>query len=321
MKSLIVASLLAVCAAPTLVQGQAQFPSKPIRWIVDFPAGGVSDTLARIVAQPLAESWRATIVVDNRPGANGIIANGLLSKSAPDGYTAGLISTGFALNFSLQPSLGYTVRDFTPVSLIATRPNALIVKPGLPAKNVKELIALAKQKAGALNYASVGIGSSPHLSAEMFKAAAGLDIVHVPYKGSGPALTDLIAGRVDMMFLTLPAALPHITSGKLQILAVTDTRRSPVLPNVPTTVESGLPGLIVIGWYGVALPAGVPAPIVQRYSSDINRILGQQTVRDRIASQGAEVRVLSAAEFATFINEDIARGAKAVKDSGTRVEG
>jgi len=145
--------------------------------------------------------------------------------------------------------------------------------------------------------------------------------VHVPYKGSGPALTDLIAGRVDMMFLTLPAALPHITSGKLQILAVTDTRRSPVLPNVPTTVESGLPGLIVIGWYGVALPAGVPAPIVQRYSSDINHILGQQTVRDRIASQGAEVRVLSAAEFTTFINQDIARGAKAVRDSGTRVEG
>lgn len=318
MKLWIAASSLWLCAS---FAHAADFPEKPIRWIVDFPAGGVSDILARTVVNPLSEAWGATIVVDNRPGANGMIAYDLMAKAPADGYTAGLISTGFALNFSLTRALPYSLKDFMPVSLIATRPNALIVKSGLPAKSVKELIALAKQKPGALNYASVGIGSSPHLSAEMFKTAAGVDIVHVPYKGSGAALTDLIAGRIDVMFLTLPAALPHINSGRVQVLAVTDTRRSPVLPNVPTTVDSGLPGLIVIGWYGVTLQRGVPNALVARYNAEINRILARQDIRDQIASQGAEVRTLTPTEFATFINEDIARGAKAVKDSGTKVEG
>lgn len=294
---------------------------KPIRLIVDFPAGGVSDTLARAVAQPLSEALGVSIVVDNRPGANGMIAYEMMAKAPPDGYTLGLISTAFGFNFSLQPKLPYAKGDFAPLAIIATRPNALIAKAGLPAKTVKELIALAKQKPSALNYASVGIGSSPHLSAEMFKTAAGVDIVHVPYKGSGAALTDLIAGRVDLMFLTLPAALPHVQSGRLQIYAVTDTRRSPVLPNVPTTVESGLPGLIIIGWYGITLQRGVPAAIVARYSTEINRILDRADVKERIAHQGAEVQVMTPAEFSTFINEDIARGAKAIRDSGTKAEG
>ena len=302
-------------------QPPVQFPTKPIRWIVDFPAGGVSDTLARAVGQPLSEVLGASIVVDNRPGANGMIAYELIAKAPADGYTLGLISTGFALNFSLQPKLPYARADFAPLAMIATRPNALIAKAGLPAKNVKELIALAKQKPKALNYASVGIGSSPHLSGEMFKTAAGVDIVHVPYKGSGAALTDLIAGRVDLMFLTLPAALPHVQSGRLQIYAVTDTRRSPVLPNVPTTVESGLPGLIIIGWYGITLQRGVPAAIAARYSTEINRILAQADVKERIAHQGAEVRIMTPAEFNTFVDEDIARGAKAIRDSGTKAEG
>ncbi len=321
MKLSSIASLLAICAGSAFAQTPAPFPAKPIRWIVDFPAGGVSDILARTITQPLSEAWNTAIVVDNRAGANGMIAYDLLAKAPADGYTAGLISTGFALNFSLVRALPYAFKDFMPVALIATRPNALIVKTGLPVKNVKELIALAKQKPGALNYASVGIGSSPHLSAEMFKTAAGVDILHVPYKGSGAALTDLIAGPVDLMFLTLPAVLPHIHSGKLQILAVTDTRRSPVLPAVPTTVESGLPGLVVIGWYGVALQSGVPKTIAARYTTDINRILAKPEIRDRIAGQGAEVRVLTAPEFDAFLKEDIARGAKAVKESGTKVEG
>jgi tripartite-type tricarboxylate transporter receptor subunit TctC len=313
-------AMMGVTAAQA-AQPPAQFPTKPIRWIVDFPAGGVSDTLARAVGQPLSEVLGASIVVDNRPGANGMIAYELIAKAPADGYTLGLISTGFALNFSLQSKLPYARTDFAPLAMIATRPNALIAKAGLPAKNVKELIALAKQKPKALNYASVGIGSSPHLSGEMFKTVAGVDIVHVPYKGSGAALTDLIAGRVDLMFLTLPAALPHVQSGRLQIYAVTDTRRSPVLPNVPTTVESGLPGLIIIGWYGITLQRGVPASIAARYSTEINRILAQTDVKERIAHQGAEVRIMTPAEFNTFVDEDIARGAKAIRDSGTKAEG
>jgi tripartite-type tricarboxylate transporter receptor subunit TctC len=302
--------------------GFAQAPvasNKPIRWIVDFPAGGVSDTLARIVAQKLNAAWEVPIVVDNRSGANGIIAYEAVAKAPSDGHTLGLISTGFALNVSLQPSLPYSVRDFAPISLIATRPNVLITNPGVPVASVKDLIALAKRRPGMLNYASVGIGSSPHLSAEMFKKQAGLEVVHVPYKGSGAALTDLIVGRIDLMFLTLPAVLPHINAGKLKVLGVTDTRRSAVLPKVPTMAEVGLPELVVIGWYGVATQAGVARETVSRYNAEINRILALPDVRERIARLGAEVRVLSPSEFASFIREDVARGAKAIKDSGTTV--
>ena len=291
--------------------------NKPIRWIVDFPAGGVSDTLARIVAQKLHAAWEVPIVVDNRPGANGVIAYEAVAKAPPDGHTLGLISTGFALNVSLQPPPPYSVKDFAPVALIATRPNVLITHPGVPVASVKDLIALAKSRPGALNYASVGIGSSPHLSGEMFRKQAAVDIVHVPYKGSGAALTDLIVGRVDLMFLTLPAALPHINAGKLKVLAVTDTRRSPVIPKVPTTREAGLPELVVIGWYGVATQAGVARETVSRYNAEINRVLAMPDVRERIVQLGAEVRTLSASEFAAFIAEDVARGAKAIRDSGT----
>jgi tripartite-type tricarboxylate transporter receptor subunit TctC len=307
---------LAVCNAHAQIAGGGR---KPIRFIVDFPAGGVSDTMARIIAQRLTAVWDVPVVVDNRSGANGIIAYEAVAKAPPDGHTLGLISTGFALNVSLRSSLPYAVSDFAPVSLIATRPNVLITHPAVPAASVKELVALAKRRPGVLNYASVGIGSSPHLSGEMFKKQAHVDIVHVPYKGSGAALTDLMVGRVDLMFLTLPAALPHINAGKLRALAVTDTRRSPVLPQVPTTPEIGLPELIVIGWYGVATQAAVPAETVSRYNAEINRMLAQPDVRERIAHLGAEVRIMSPSEFAAFIREDVARGAKAIKDSGTSV--
>src|SRR4051812_19588400 len=204
MRKIVTTLLLVHSLGAAYAQAPGASSNKPVRWIVDFPAGGVSDTLARIVAQKLNATWDTPIVVDNRPGANGAIAYEAIAKAPPDGHTLGLISTGFTLNVSLQPPPPYAVKDFAPIALIATRPNVLITHPGVPAASVRELVALAKRRPGVLNYASVGVGSSPHLSAEMFKKQAGLDIVHVPYKGSGAALTDLLVGRVDLMFLTLP---------------------------------------------------------------------------------------------------------------------
>lgn len=300
-------------------QAQA-FPAKPIRFVVDFPAGGISDILARQVAQKLSESWGVPVVVDNKPGANGIIAYQSVAKSAPDGYTIGLASTPMALNLSLRKDLPFDTRkDFVPLALVAQTPNVLIANPLLPVRTQGELSALAKRRSGGLNYASVGIGSSPHLSAEMLKKATGLEARHVPYNGSGPALVDLIAGRVDFMFVNLPAALPHVRSGKVVVLGVADERRSPVLPDTPTLSESGVPQFVSIGWYGAMGPAGMPPDLVQRYHAEINRILKLPDVRSAIGALGAEPGAMDLAEYTAFIEKDIQRWAKAVKDTGATV--
>ncbi len=315
----VAASVLLACGTLTLAQSPPTFPSKPIHWIVDYPAGGLSDILARTVGQKLSEAWSTPVVVDNRPGANGMIAYEQVAKSVPDGYTLGLVSTPFALNLSLYASVAYnTQKDFAPVSLIAATPNVLVCSPRLPVKNVKDLIALAKAKPGTLNYASVGIGSSPHLSAELFKRMAAIEMVHVPYNGSGPALTDLIGGRTDLMFVNLPAALPHIRTGKLTLLAVAGAIRSAVVPEAPTMIESGLPGFVSIGWYGAVLPAGVPSELVARYAAEIARIVRLPEVRERILALGAEARAMTPAEYTAYINEEISRWGKIVRESGAR---
>ncbi len=296
------------------------FPSRPIRWIVDYPAGGISDILARQVGQKLSEAWGVPVVVDNKPGANGIIAYNDIAKSLPDGYTIGLASTPLALNPSLRKDLPFDTRkDIAPLALMAVTPNVLIANPQTGVKSLRDLLALAKGRPNGLDYASVGIGSSPHLSAEMLKKAAGIRATHVPYNGSGPALVDLIAGRTDFMFVNLPSALPNIRSGKVVLLGVADEKRSPVVPDAPTLIEGGLPDFISIGWYGAVAPAGMPAEIVQRYNAEINRILRLPDVREKIVSLGAEPGALGVADYNSFIDRDMQRWARAVKETGASV--
>jgi tripartite-type tricarboxylate transporter receptor subunit TctC len=316
-----VASFLVAVLVSVGAQAQAPgFPSKPIRWIVDYPAGGISDILARQVGQKLSESWGVPVVVDNKPGANGIIAYEAIAKAPPDGYTIGLASTPLALNPSLRKDLPFdTKKDISPLALMAETPNVLIANNLIQVKNLKDLLAVGKLRPAGLDYASVGIGSSPHLSAEMLKKATGLKATHVPYNGSGPALVDLIAGRSDFMFVNLPAALPHIRSGKVVVLGVGDERRSPVLPDVPTMIEAGVPDFVSIGWYGAVAPTGLPPELIRRYNVEINRILKLPEVREKIESLGAEPGNLDVPGYAAFIDKDIQRWARAVKDTGATV--
>ena len=311
-------------AAAVSLGAQAQtlgvFPAKPIRWIVDYPAGGISDILARQVGQKLAEAWGVPVVFDNKPGANGIIAYTAIAKAVPDGYTIGLASTPLALNPSLRKDLPFdTQKDIAPLALMAQTPNVLIANTIIQVRTVNDLVALSKTRSAGLDYASVGIGSSPHLSAEMLKKATGIKATHVPYNGSGPALVDLIAGRSDFMFVNLPAALPHIRSGKVVVLGVADERRSPVLPDVPTMIEAGVPDFVSIGWYGAVAPVGLPPELVRRYNTEINRILKLPEVREKIESLGAEPGALEVPGYTVFIDKDIRRWAKAVKDTGATV--
>jgi tripartite-type tricarboxylate transporter receptor subunit TctC len=315
-----VCAALILLASAVSVHAQPAFPPRPIRWVVDFPAGGASDTMARIVGQKLGEAWNTQVTVENLPGANGIIAAEQLARARPDGYTIGLISTSFALNPSLYKNLSYnTRRDFTPIALMAMAPNVLVVNPDLPVKSVQDLVDLAKQKPNTLNYASVGNGSSPHLSAEMLKRASGITAIHIPYLASGPALEDLIAGRADFMFVNLSAALPSLRAGKINVLAVGGDRRSTLLAGTPTMVEAGLPDFISVRWYGVAGPAGLPPELARRYNAAINLILAQPDVRERIELLGADTRTMSPAQFVDFINKDAQRWSRAVKNSGTRM--
>ncbi|HEY9281437.1 MAG TPA: tripartite tricarboxylate transporter substrate binding protein [Eoetvoesiella sp.] len=276
--------------------------------------------MARTIGQELSQSWGTSVIVENRPGANGIIGARLVFNAMPDGYSIGLVSTPFAINPSLRNDLPYdTHKDFTPLALASLAPNVLVVNPTLNVRSLQELISLAKSKPSALNFASVGVGSSPHLSSEMLNAAAKIQTTHVPYTGSGPALMDLIAGRVDYMFVNLPAALPHVRSGKVKILGVAGERRSPVLPEVPTIIEGGIPDFISVGWYGVMGPAGLSPKIAQQYNTEINRILQLPNLQALMQEQGAEVASLTPSQFADFIKTDSQRWAKAVKDSGTVV--
>ena len=320
-KRWVVAVAIAFGVASACAQAQPSFPTKPIRFIVDFPAGGTSDLLARTIGQKLQESWGQPVVIENRVGANGTIANDILAKAIPDGYTIGVISASLAANLNLYPSLPFnTLTDIVPITLIASTPNVLVVSANSGIKSVKDLVTAAKQRPGKLNYASGGIGGSAHLAAEMFKRAADVDIIHVPYNGMNPALGDLLGGRIDLMFAVLPVALPHIRSGKLTILAVADRARSPVVPEVPTMIESGVPGFVSLAWYGIAVPAGVPRDVMDRYSKEIGRILQLPDVRERIASLGAEPRPLSPAETSAFIQDEITRYARVIKESGARLD-
>jgi tripartite-type tricarboxylate transporter receptor subunit TctC len=298
------------------------WPTKPVRMIIPFPPGGTTDILARVAAQKLSEAFGQQVVPDNRAGAAGNIGTELVAKAPPDGYTL-VTAPGSTLTIhpSLYAKLGFDpLRDFAPVTILAAVPNLLVVHPSLPARNVKELIALAKAKPGQLNYASTGAGQSTHLSMELFKTMAGVKITHVPYKGSAPAVTDLLGGHVSLMFDNMPSALPHVKAGKLRGLAVSSVKRSPSAPDIPTVAESALPGFEVSVWFAVLAPAATPKPIVERLNQVLVKALQAPDVRERLASQGAEPIGNTPEQFTQQMKRDLAKWAKVVKDADIRLD-
>jgi tripartite-type tricarboxylate transporter receptor subunit TctC len=298
------------------------YPTKPIRLVVPFPAGGATDILAREVAKHLTDAWGQSVVVDNRPGAGGNIGSELVAKAAPDGYTLEMGTVGtHAINASLYSKMPYDhVKDFVPVILVAGVPNVLEVNPALPVNSVQELIAYAKANPGKLNFASSGSGTSIHLSGELFKVMAGVQMTHVPYKGSAPALQDLIGGQVQLMFDNLPPSLPQIKAGKLRALAVTSAGRAPALPDTPTVAEAGLPGFEASSWFGVLAPAGTPPEIVNKLNAEIAKWLASPGAKEKLANVGANIAGGTPEDFARHIQAETTKWAKVVKESGAKVD-
>jgi tripartite-type tricarboxylate transporter receptor subunit TctC len=319
---LLTAVITAIAAPFTFAQGAANYPTKPVRLVVPFPAGGTTDILARAVAQKLSEAWGQQVIVDNRPGAGGNIGSDLVAKSKPDGYTLLMGTVGtHAINPSLYKNMPYDhVKDFVPVILVAGVPNVLVVNPSLPVHSVPELIAYAKANPGKLNFASSGNGTSIHLSGELFKAMTGVEMTHVPYKGSAPALTDLIGGQVQLMFDNLPSSLPFIKAGKLRALAVTSGARAAALPDLPTLAESGLPGFEASSWFGVLAPAGTPRDIVAKLNGAIAGWLASPEAKEKLLAQGAIAAGGAPEDFARHIGAETSKWAKVVKASGAHID-
>jgi len=296
------------------------YPNRPIRWIVPFPPGGGTDIVARAVAVKLTEGWGQQIIIDNRGGAGGVIGADTVAKSTPDGYTL-LFGTPGALviNPLLNSKLPYNAtRDFAPVSLLALNPQLLAVHNTLPANTVKDLISLAKAQPRKLNYASVGEGTPNHLAMELFKSMTGTDMVHVPYKGAAPAVTDLVGGHVQLMFNPMPPLLPHVKSGRLKALAVGGTQRSAALPEVPTVAEAGVPGYEYVTWYSIVVPARTPRGIINKLNARLAAILTMPDVAQRLSSQGAEPRASSPEELTRFIEEDTKRLGAVIRFAGIK---
>ena len=314
------AALLVFAIAPNV--SAQPYPAKPVRIIVPFPAGGNADILARILGQKMTESWGQPIIVDNRAGAAGIIGAQAAAKAQPDGYTLFMGTTGTqTTNPAVYAKLPYdSLKDFAPVSNFAGSPYVLVVHPSLPAKTLGGLIALAKARPGALHYASFGAGSSAHLTGEMLRSMAKIDIVHVPYKGGPPALADLVGGHIEMMFNLLPGILPHVKAGKLRALAVAAGTRAPAIPAIPTFAESGMPDLQSDSWYGILVPAGTPKDIISKLNAEMQRVLAMPDVKERLATEGAEAMGNTPEQFADQIRKDLARYAKVAAAAGVKIE-
>ncbi len=318
--------VISAIAAPFALAGSLclaagdDYPNKPIRMIVPFPAGGPTDITARIIGQKLSEAWGHPVVIDNRGGANGIIGQDAVAKADPDGYTMMTQSIAFAVNPSLYKLPYDPVRDFTPVTEVASTPLMLVVYPGVPARTVKELLAYAKTKPNQINYASFGQGSIAHLAAEMLKTATGIQMVHVAYKGVPQSVGDTIAGQCQVMFPTIPSALPHVRTGRLRGLAVTSAQRVAVAPDQPTMIEAGVPGYVTGTWNGIFLPGGVPKPLVARLNAEIVRIVKSPDVRQQFDSQGFDPLGSSPEEFAKFVRQEMDKYARVVKTAGVKVE-
>ncbi len=303
------------------IAGAADYPARSIRYIVPQGAGGSSDTLARLVTQKLSESLGQQVVTDNRPGATGNIGTEIAARAAPDGYTLLQVATSLATNPALSVKMPFDpIRDFAPITLLSQSPNLWIVHPSLPARNMRELVALAKSRPGEINYSSSGTGSSQHLAGELLKSLAHIDIVHIPYKGSPPALIDLLGGRVVLMCSTIAPAMPLVKSGKLRALAVTSLKRSAAAPEIPTVAESGLPGYEATAWQGVLAPAGTPREIILKLNTEIVRIVNSPDVRRQLGEQGYEPAGTSPEQFAEYIKTEITKWTRVIKAAGLRAE-
>ena len=304
------------------VHAQSDYPSKPIRIIVQFTPGTSTDIIGRLVAQKLSDAWGQPAIVDNRPGAGAVIGTEAAAKSAADGYTLVMaVSSAFGINPGLVPNLPYDVmRDFALITNVVLTPQTLIVPANSPARTVKELVALAKAKPRSLNYGSLGSGSTSHLTMELFRSTASIDITHVPYKGSPPAYTDLFSGNIQLMFDAVPAVIPHAKSGKLRALAVGSSMRSPFLPEVPTIAESGYPGFEAVGWIGLAAPAKTPDAVLNKINTEVVKILATQDMKDRLAGLGVTPVGDSRAQFTTFVRSEIAKWGKLIKDANVKAD-
>ena len=309
-----------LAAMPPLATAQA-YPAKPIRWISPWPAGGANDIFSRAIGQRIGESLGQQVLVDNRPGAAGTIGSDIAAKAPADGYTLVMGSSPtHAIAPALYPALPYDpLRDFSAVTLVGSVPNVLVLHPSVPAKTVKEFIAVAKARPGKLNFASTGNGTSQHLSAELFKFMAGLDMVHIPYKGTAPALTELVAGQVDLAFENMPALIPHIQAGRLRALAVTTTKRSAVMPELPTIAEAALPGYDASVWFGVFAPVGTPRPVIDRLHGEILKALQTQDLKSRMVAMGTDVSGMGPDDFSAYVRKEIPKWANLVKAAGVKV--
>jgi len=310
----------ALCAATPAALGQA-YPTKPVRMIAASSPGSAVDIVARIVAQKLGEQLGQQVVVDNRAGAGGNLGAELAAKAAPDGYTLFMGTPAHAINTGLYRKLNYDlIRDFSPVTQVTSGQYVVVVHPSLPAKSIRELIALARGKPGQLNYASAGSGNATHLAGELFASATRIKLVHVPYKGSGPAVTDLVGGQVQLMFANLVAALPQVKTGRIRALAVTGQTRAAAAPELPTVIEAGVPGYVVTSWFGVLVPAATPRELIMKLNAEFARTMSAPDVRDRLAADGAEPTTGTPEQFGAFLRAEITRWTKVVKDAGIVAE-
>jgi len=312
------AFVASICAGSAASQ---PYPARPVRMVVPWPAGGSADILGRVLGQKLGENLAQTFVIDNRPGAGSTLGTAIVAKSAPDGYTVLLAVAAHAINATMYRKLPYdTVKDFEPVVLAATVMPVLVVHPAVPASTVREFIELAKSKPGTVTYASAGNGSTQHLAGELFKSAAGIGLVHVPYKGGPPAVTDLIAKQVSAYFPNIPTVLPHIKAGRLKAIAVTGARRSALLPTVPSVAESGIPGFEVTDWYGMLVSARTRRDVVSKLNSEVNGILRAPEMQSHLIELGFEVAGGTPEQFAEHIRLEITKWAKAVNSSGAKID-
>ncbi len=315
------AAALLASASPGCVLAQSAYPAKPVRIVVPVTAGGPTDILARSVGQRLTEYWNQQVVIDNRAGGGSNIGIEAVAKAPADGYTVLIAPPAFTVNVSLYPKLGYDpLKDFVPISLMTTYPLLLVAHPSVPARTPKELVAIAKANPGRLNFASAGNGTTTHLAAEWFKSVADVRMTHIPYKGAAPAITDLMGGHADLAFTSPPAVLQQIQQGRIKALAMTTPARYHLLPNVPTFVESGFPGFVVMGWYGMVAPNGTPREAVNRLHGDVVKALATPEVKERLVALGLDPVGSTPEQFGAWIRDEISRWSKVVKASGAKAD-
>lgn len=318
LRLLVMLASCAVLAAPAAAQ---PYPTRPVRLVIPFPPGGPADIFGRLIGFKLSDGLKEQVVVDNRGGGNGNIGAELVARAVPDGYTLMLLPSALAANASLYAKLPYSlVNDFAGVASLGTFPLILVTHPSVPAMTMPELIALARSKPGELNFASAGSGGGAHLAAEAFARAAGVKMVHVPYKGTGPAVLGVLGGQVSLMFASVPSVIQHVRAGKLNALAVTSAERSPAAPELPTVAEQGLPGYALVSWFGLVAPAGTPREIVKRLNEEVRRVLATPEFQERLKDEGGRPLAMTPEEFTEFIRSETVRWAKIVRDVGAKLE-